>query len=133
MQRVPKTGDRHERQFVVGEADFAGNGMPAVLRTPQLVLWLEYTARDLVAPMLADGQTTVGTVVDVEHLAPTLPGATVTCRARVLTVDGPIVTFQVEADDGHEPISRGVHKRCILDVDRFNRRVERKRQAMSDS
>ena len=49
------------------------------------------------------------------------------CRARVILVDGPVVTFQVEAHDGVESIARGIHRRRVIDVDRFARRVERKR------
>jgi predicted thioesterase len=68
----------------------------------------------------------VGTLVEVEHLAPAPEGSSVTCRARVIHVDGPVVTFQVEAHDGVEPIARGIHRRRVIDVDRFARRVARK-------
>ena len=70
-----------------------------------------------------------GTFVEVEHLAPAPEGFTVTCRARVILVDGPVVTFQIEAHDGVEPIARGIHRRRVIDVDRFARRIERKRTA----
>ena len=49
-----------------------------------------------------------------------------TCRARVIHVDGPVVTFQVEAHDGVEPTARGIHRRRVIDVNRFARRVARK-------
>ena len=72
----------------------------------------------------------MGVSVDVEHLAPTPEGFTVTCRARVIHVNGPVVTFQVDAHDGAEPIARGIHKRRVIDVDRFARRLEKKRAGM---
>jgi hypothetical protein len=52
----------------------------------------------------------------------------VTCWARVIHVNGLVVTFQIEAHDGIEPIARGIHKRRVIDVDRFARRLERKRE-----
>jgi predicted thioesterase len=75
----------------------------------------------------------VGSFIVVEHLAPTPHGFTVTCRARVIHVDGAVVTFQVEAHDGIEPIARGIHRRRVIDVDRFARRVERKQAGGSKS
>jgi predicted thioesterase len=92
-----------------------------------LIAHLEYAARDALASCLEEHERSVGTLVNVEHLAPTPEGFTVTCRARVIHVSGPVVTFQVEAHDGLEPIARGIHKRRVIDVDRFARRVERKR------
>ena len=106
---------------------FADERMPAVLATPWLVAHLEYAARRAIAPCLEEHERSVGTFVEVEHLAPVPEGFTVTCRARVIHVDGPVVTFQVEAHDGTEPVARGLHRRRVIDVDRFARRVARKR------
>lgn len=108
---------------------FADARMPAVLATPWLVAHLEYAARNAIAPCLDDSERSVGTFVEVEHLAPAPEGFEVVCRARVIRVDGPVVTFQVDAHDGVETICRGLHRRRIIDVDRFARRLERKRQA----
>ena len=54
-------------------------------------------------------------------------GFTVACRARVIHVDGPAITFQVEAHDGVEVIAKGIHRRRVIDVDRFARRIEKKK------
>ena len=105
---------------------FSDARMPAVLATPWLIAHLEYAARDALSACLEDHERSVGTFVEVEHLAPAPDGFTVTCRARVIHVNGPVVTFQVEAHDGTEPIARGIHKRRGIDVDRFARRVVRK-------
>jgi predicted thioesterase len=107
---------------------FADDRMPAVLATPFLIAHLEYAARDALADCLEDHERSVGTKVDVEHLAPVPEGFTVTCRARVIHVAGPIVTFQVDAQDGVESVARGIHKRAVIDVDRSARRVARKRE-----
>jgi fluoroacetyl-CoA thioesterase len=119
-----------EERVTVDETNwirFADERMPAVLSTPWLVAHLEYAARHAIAPCLEEHERSVGTFVEVEHLAPVPEGFTVTCRARVIHVDGPVVTFQVEAHDGVEPVARGLHRRRVIDVDRFARRVVRKR------
>jgi predicted thioesterase len=53
----------------------------------------------------------------------------VTFRARVIHVDGPVVTFQIEAHDEVEPVAKGLHKRAVIDVKRFARRVAKKQKA----
>lgn len=100
--------------------------MPAVLSTPSLIWFLEHAAIEALSPALADGETSVGTEVEVRHLAPTPIGQTVTCVARVLQVDGPEFTFQLEARDDHELIGRGFHRRRIVRIDRLARAVRRK-------
>ena len=102
--------------------------MPSVLATPWLIANLEYAARDALATCLEEHERSVGTFVEVEHLAPAPEGFIVTCKARVIHVNGPVVTFQIEAHDGTEPIARGIHRRRVIDVDRFARRVQKKSQ-----
>ena len=130
MKMKPRIGTSGEQSFDVGPSNrisFADARMPSILATPWLIAHLEYTARDAIAEFLEEDERSVGTFVEVEHLAPAPEGARVTCRARVIHVDGPIVTFQVEAHDEIEPIARGIHRRRVIDVDRFSRRVARKR------
>jgi predicted thioesterase len=130
MKKTLRTGLTGELEITVGPENritFADERMPAVLATPWLIASLECAARDAIAPCLDPGERTVGTFIEVEHLAPTPEGFTVTCRARVIHIDGAVVTFQVEAHDGFEPIARGLHRRRVIDADRFARRVERKR------
>jgi predicted thioesterase len=130
MIHVPRTGMSSERTITVGpdnRVSFADDRMPAVLATPWLVGYLEQAARDAIARCLESHERSVGTFIELEHLAPAPEGFTVNCRARVILVNGPIITFQVEASDGVEPIARGIHRRRVIDVDRFARRVERKR------
>jgi predicted thioesterase len=134
MKQPPRIGLVGERAFSVGAANrisFADDRMPSVLATPWLIAELEYTARDALAECLEPHERSVGVSLDIEHLAPTPEGFTVTCRARVIHLNGPVVTFQIEAHDGIEPIVRGIHKRAVIDVDRFARRIERKRRQQS--
>lgn len=130
MKSIPRTGMTGEQRLTVGETNritFADARMPAVLATPWLVAYLEYAAREAIAPCLEVHERSVGTFVEVEHLAPVPEGFEVVCRARVIRVDGAVVTFQVEAHDGTELVARGLHRRRVIDVDRFARRVARKR------
>ncbi len=131
MKGSPRIGLSGENRFVVDATTlirFADDRMPAVLATPWLVAHLEYAARDLLAMFLEDHERSVGTFLELEHLAPAIEGAPIVCRARVIHVSGPVVTFQIEAHDGTEPLARGLHRRRIIDVDRFARRVAKKRR-----
>jgi fluoroacetyl-CoA thioesterase len=130
MKTTPRPGMTAEERLTVGPENritFADERMPAVLATPWLVAHLEYAARHALAPCLGPTERSVGTYIEVEHLAPVPEGFTVVCRARVILADGPVVTFQVEAHDGTELVARGLHRRRVIDVDRFARRVARKR------
>jgi predicted thioesterase len=106
--------------------DFATDGMPAVLSTPQLIGLLERTARQALAPFLEPDERSVGIEIELRHLAATPLGQQVTCTARVISVDGTQVGFQIEARDQHELIARGLHKRAVIRVENFAKRVRRK-------
>jgi predicted thioesterase len=106
---------------------FADERMPAVLATPWLVAHLEAAARAAIEPCLEPHERSVGTFIEVVHLAPVPEGFTVICKARVIQVSGATVSFQVEAHDGTEPVARGLHRRHVVNVDRFARRVARKK------
>ena len=130
MKTTPRAGMTAEERITVDASNrivFADDRMPAVLATPWLVAHLEYAARHAIAPCLEEHERSVGTFIEVEHLGPAPEGATVVCRARVILADGPSVTFQVEASDEVEVIARGIHRRRVIDVDRFARRLARKR------
>jgi predicted thioesterase len=129
MKTRPKIGTTGELRFEVESKhviDFATDGMPAVLSTPQLIGLLERTSRETLDPFLEPGERTVGMEIDLRHLAPTPLGATVTCLARVVATEGAAITFHVEARDEHEIIARGLHKRGVIRVEGFARRVARK-------
>ncbi len=130
MKSAPRTGltgEERVRVDATNRIQFADERMPAILATPWLIAYLEYAARDAIAPCLDEHERSVGTFVEVEHLAPVPEGFTVVCRARVIHVDGPVVTFQVEAHDETELVARGLHRRRVIDDDRFARRVCRKK------
>ena len=124
--RIGLTGElafKVERQHAI---DFTADGMPAVLSTPNLIGFLERTARETIAGCLDDGERSVGSEIELRHLAPTPVGQTVHCTARVIHVEDRAVTFQVSARDECEVIARGLHKRAVIRVDRFAQRVQDK-------
>src|SRR5579872_7260601 len=132
MQFTPKIGTTGERKFTVETAHaigFGQDGPPPVLSTPWLVWFLEHAALDAALPFLEPGEITVGTRVEVDHLAPTPLGAQVTCTARIVHSEGPVISFQLEASDEHETIARGFHKRRVVKVDRFAARVKKKAES----
>jgi len=103
-----------------------GSGTLRVLATPAMALFIEDTCRRMVEPYLARGESTVGVSLKVRHLAPTPMGQTVRCRAEVVGVEGVVVTFRADIWDPAEKIGEAEHKRAVIDVERFLRRVEAK-------
>ena len=129
MKSAPKIGTLGETTFVVEEKhciEFATDGMPAVLSTPNLIGLLERIAREALAPLLEPDERTVGMEIELRHLAPTPVGQRVTCTARVIHAEKTEVTFQVEARDEQELIARGIHKRAVIRVESFAKRVKSK-------
>lgn len=129
MKAPPKVGSIGEVEFTVEMQHiigFADDQMPAVLATPWLIWFLERAAREAIDPYLEPHERTVGTHIDVRHLAPTPLGQRVTCRARVVHSEGRVVSLQLEARDEHELIARGMHERRVIRCDRFAKRVQAK-------
>jgi fluoroacetyl-CoA thioesterase len=107
-------------------AQAMGSGGVRVLGTPALLMLMEQAALQAVEGHLEPGQTTVGTHLDVRHLAATPVGMTVTARARLVGVDGRRLSFAVEAEDEREPVGTGTHERFVVDAARFLDRVSEK-------
>ncbi|MCZ2075987.1 MAG: thioesterase family protein [Bryobacteraceae bacterium] len=122
-------GTKGETQMLVTSEvaiDFLGGEDARVFGTPYLIGHLEMTARNSVKPLLGEGQDTVGTHVDVRHLAATPMGMSVTLRSEVVRVEDRRITFRVEAYDEKEQIAEGTHDRFIIDIARFTARVRAK-------
>jgi fluoroacetyl-CoA thioesterase len=111
-------------------AQHMGSGAVAVFATPQMVLLMERAAVNALALRLASGQQSVGTLINVRHLAATPLGATVTARAELIAADGRRLTFRVSAHDGTELIGEGTHERALIDLARFEAKVAAKAQAV---
>lgn len=106
----------------VAEADTAiafGSGDVPVLATPRVLALLEEATVAAVAPSMADGQTTVGTRISLEHQAATPVGRTVTASARLVAVDGRRLEFEVTLTDGATVAAFGTVERIVVDRARF--------------
>jgi len=98
---------------------FLGLEGARVLSTPQMIGLMEKTCRDTVLPLLDPGYDTVGTHVNVAHLAAAPLGSTVRFRIEVIAVDGRRIEFRVEAATDHEKVGEGTHQRTIINVAKF--------------
>ena len=116
-------------EIIVGPehtAPFVGSGRIAVLATPVMINLIEAAALAAVEHLLPPGHQSLGTQLDVSHVAATPVGLRVTASAEVLGVEGRTITFRVEARDEFEPIGGGTHQRVVVSVARFDERVQRK-------
>lgn len=129
MAEIPVGTKGEKRLLVTPEVavDFMGLDEARVLGTPYLIGYLEITAHDTVQRFLEPGYDTVGTHVDVRHLAATPIGMAVTLRAEVTAVSDRRITFRLEAFDEKEKIAEGTHERFIVHVGRFAAKVQAKR------
>ena len=100
--------------------------MPKVFATGNMIVLMEWTCTQLLAPHLDAGEGSLGVHVDVSHLAATLPGQTVTVDVECTEVAGPRVAFKVKAHDGIDIIGEGRHERFVVTWDKFNARLAAK-------
>lgn len=133
MAQIPVGTAREEKLHVtpVVAIDFMGLPDARVLSTPNMILGLERTSRNMLIPLLDPGYDSVGTHVDVYHLAATPVGMTVTFRSEILSVEERRVNFKVEAFDEKEKIAEGTHQRFIVHAERFGARVQEKARSVS--
>ena len=115
--------------LIVGDEHTApsiGSGKVRVLATPVMINLIEAAALAAIEHLLPAGYQSLGTHLDVRHLAATPVGMKVRATAEVTKVDGRTVTFKVSAADEKEPIGDGVHERVVVNVEKFDQRVQRK-------
>ena len=93
--------------------------MPGVLATGYMVGLMEWACIEQLLPFYEDGEGSLGTHVDVSHLAPTPPGLTVTVETEVTGIDGKFVWFSVRAHDGVDLIGEGRHQRALVRWEKF--------------
>ena len=93
-----------------------------VYATPMMILEMEMTSGDAINRYLEPGWITVGTEVDIRHLAASVVGAQVRTTARVIAVERRVIRFEVEAFDGERRIGEGRHARGLVNLATFNKR-----------
>lgn len=137
MKESLKPGIKYEHKFVVPlsktvpalypESD-EFLAMPEVFATGFLVGFLEWACIKAITPHLDwPKEQTVGTHIDVSHEAATPPGLEVTATVELVEVNGRRLVFAVEAHDGVELISKGRHERCVIDKEKFDAKVRKKK------
>jgi fluoroacetyl-CoA thioesterase len=104
-------------------------GMPKVFATGFMIVLMEWTCTQLLAPHLDPGEGSLGTHVDVSHLAATPPGMTVAVDVECIEVAGRKIIFKVRAHDGLDLIGEGRHERVVVAWDKFNAKVAEKAKA----
>jgi predicted thioesterase len=107
-------------------AQALSSGGLEVLATPRLVAWMENVAYEGVESLMADGETTVGTKMTINHLAATAVGGQVRVVATLTETQKRLYTFAIEAFDNKEKIGQASHQRVKISVDRFLAKVNEK-------
>jgi predicted thioesterase len=121
-REIIKIGMSAERTLVVPPERTVGHFvpyMPMVYATPMMILEMEMASADAVMPHLEQGWITVGTEVDIKHLAATPVGATVRTTAKVIAVERRVIRFEVEAFDERRRIGEGRHARGLVNAASF--------------
>jgi len=116
-------------ELIVGEEHTAprvGSGLVHVLATPVMINLFEAAALDAVDKHLPEGYQSLGTVLNVRHIAATPVGMKVFSVAKITRVEGRTVYLAVEARDETELIGDGTHERVVVNVEKFSQRVARK-------
>ena len=130
-----QTGTRHEVTTVVTDEITAAkvrSGSLPVLATPYMVALMEQAASELCDKYTEEGITTVGTALNIQHLAATAVGAEVKAVATVTSCDGRKVTFDVEAYDNAGLIGKGTHERFSIKKDKFRLKAEERKNITAE-
>jgi predicted thioesterase len=116
-------------ELIVGEQHTApriGSGLVHVLATPVMINLFEAAALDALDKHLPPGYQSLGTVLNVRHIAATPVGMRVVAEARITRIEKRTVFFEVSAKDERELIGDGTHERVVVNVEKFDQRVARK-------
>ena len=116
-------------ELVVDDAHTAprvGSGRVRVLATPVMINLMEAAALDAVEALLPAGHQSLGIKLDVSHHAATPVGMRIVATARLVGIEGRRLRFEVEARDEKETIGGGTHERVVVNVERFDERVQKK-------
>ena len=119
-------GMNAERRLVVPREQTVGHllaGMPMAFATPMMILQMELASGDAIRTHLDPGWVTVGTEVDIKHLAASPVGATVRTTSKVIAVERRVIRFEVASFDGERKIGEGRHARGLVNIEAFNKRL----------
>ncbi len=105
-------------------AEVVGSGSLPVFATPCLVRLMEQTACECIAPALQEGETTVGTKVDIRHVKATPCGMGLRCCCELVEVEGRRLVFSLQAHDDQGLIGEGLHERVLVSAEKFMKKVQ---------
>lgn len=127
-----QTGIKGRQECIVNESNVAvnvGSGSLKVFATPMMVALIEKAAVLSVEPFLGEGQSSVGTLVNVKHVAATPVGMKVWAEAELVEIDRRRLVFNVAAYDEAGLIGEGTHERFIIDIEKFQSKTDAKKGA----
>ena len=127
MSKTIEKGMTHSVSVTVDAANTAAavhSGELEVFATPAMIALMERAAYECVKDCLEAGKTTVGSMVNIEHLAASPVGTKITATATVESADERRINFRISASDGSGEIGAGTHTRAIVDIVRFMSRVQ---------
>lgn len=130
MQVSPKTGTTRERQFFVSSESCNQFDGLSLLSTSHLLREMEQTALELIQDSLEETELTLPVEFNLEHRSPGIEGDCITCTAKVVLCEGPLVTFQLTAATNGNCLAQGLHKRRVLSSKNLLSRLQ-SRQLMS--
>ena len=116
------------KEYVTCEntADKVGSGLLPVYATPSMIALMEKCASECVAPHLEEGKASVGTMLNIKHVAASPIGIEITCNATLTEIDGRRLVFALEAYDEKGLIGEGTHERFVIDTERFMAKCQSK-------
>lgn len=117
-----KLGIKGQKELIASmehSASVVGSGGLEVFSTPSMIALMENTAAGSLAPHLEEGQGSVGTAVNIKHIAATPLGMKVTCESEIIEIDRKRILFSVKAYDEKGLIGEGTHERFIIDNEKF--------------
>lgn len=128
MPESPTVGLTNTTRITIDEPrtiDFMGDEA-RIYATPELVRDIEITCRDLLLKYIGDGQDSVGTRIDVRHIAATPIDAWVEITATITAIEGRAITFEISAKDALEQVCHGQHSRFVVDLGKTAERLREK-------
>lgn len=129
MKAIPLGTSGHHSLLVTPEVtvDFMADPEARVLSTPHMIAFMEWAARNAIKPYLEESEDSVGTLVNIRHLAATPIGLAVRFVSTVTAVDDRRVSFRVEAWDDKELAGEGTHERFVVNIPRLVAKLAAKR------
>ncbi|MCF0230241.1 MAG: thioesterase family protein [Parasporobacterium sp.] len=124
-----KPGIKNEKTIIVTpelSAAAVGSGLLNVFATPSMIALMEGCAHESIARYLEEGFGSVGISLDIRHVAATPVGMKVRCESELTEADGKMLTFEVKAYDEAGLIGEGIHRRCIVNNEKFQTRTDAK-------